>query len=358
MDAPPVQYATTSDGYNIAYAVAGRGIPLVILPGTFYHVHFAWELPGLDQWLQALASHYQVILMDIRGAGMSSRNVQDDHVFSHYQRDLEAVINKLGLRDFLLFGASLGVDIVVDYTLMNPEKVKGLILGTSGDARSMSFFRVLPLEDWDLFLRSVVPHDRSPDEAKRIVELTNQASDQHNYMLRWRAFDAVGDLAPRLRSLTTPTLVLHSRSYMNTPVEEGMKKAQLTGGRLVLVDGTDAWGDGEQTVRAIDAFVRGLPQQPTSGSVPALTATSNGDGARLEATSESQLTVRELHVLRLISTGKSNREIADSLTLSVRTVERHIANLYDKIGVHTKAQATDYAHRHGLASTIPSGPHP
>ena len=67
MDAPPVQYVTTSDGFSIAYTVAGSGTPLVVLPGTFYHVQYAWEFPGLGQWLQALAMNYQVILMDIRG---------------------------------------------------------------------------------------------------------------------------------------------------------------------------------------------------------------------------------------------------------------------------------------------------
>jgi len=322
MDAPPVQYVTTSDGYSVAYAVAGSGTPMVVLPGTFYHVQYAWEFPGLDQWLHTLASHYQVILMDIRGTGMSSRDVQDDHVLGHYQRDLEAVIEKLKLRRFLLFGASRGVDIVVDYTLVNHRKVIGLILGTSGDARSQSFFRVLPLEDWDLFVHSLVPPDRSPVEAQRMVNLTKQASDQRNYMLRWRALEAAGDLEPRLRRLRTPTLVLHSRNYMNTPPEEGMKKAQLTGGRMVLVDGSDAWGDGEQTLRAMQAFVKEL--QPP------------------DALGEARLSTREEEVLRLIASGRSNQEIADALVISLNTVRRHVSNVYNKIGVSSRTQAILY----------------
>jgi DNA-binding NarL/FixJ family response regulator len=60
------------------------------------------------------------------------------------------------------------------------------------------------------------------------------------------------------------------------------------------------------------------------------------------------LTARELEVLRLIVQGLSNRDIADRLVLSVRTVERHIANLYAKVGARTKAQATAYALRHSL----------
>jgi DNA-binding NarL/FixJ family response regulator len=61
------------------------------------------------------------------------------------------------------------------------------------------------------------------------------------------------------------------------------------------------------------------------------------------------LTPREAEVLRLIARGCSNQQIADELVLSVRTVERHITNLYAKIGAHGKADATAYALRHGLA---------
>ena len=60
------------------------------------------------------------------------------------------------------------------------------------------------------------------------------------------------------------------------------------------------------------------------------------------------LTAREREVLRLIAAGHTNREIAGALTLSVRTVERHINNLYAKIGARGKADATAYAFRHGL----------
>ena len=53
-------------------------------------------------------------------------------------------------------------------------------------------------------------------------------------------------------------------------------------------------------------------------------------------------------MLRLIAAGRTNTEIADELTLSVRTVARHITNIYTKIGARNKVEATDYASRHGL----------
>jgi non-specific serine/threonine protein kinase len=60
------------------------------------------------------------------------------------------------------------------------------------------------------------------------------------------------------------------------------------------------------------------------------------------------LSPRELEVLRLIAAGKSNREIAEALFLSLRTVERHIANIYLKIDVHNRAEAAAYAQRRRL----------
>jgi DNA-binding NarL/FixJ family response regulator len=65
----------------------------------------------------------------------------------------------------------------------------------------------------------------------------------------------------------------------------------------------------------------------------------------------ADLTPREVDVLRLIAVGKSNQEIAAILVLSVRTVERHICNIYAKIGVSgtvARASATAYALHHGL----------
>ena len=60
------------------------------------------------------------------------------------------------------------------------------------------------------------------------------------------------------------------------------------------------------------------------------------------------LTQREVEVLRLIAAGNSNREIAAGLVVSVRTVERHITNIYGKIGARGKADATSYALKHSL----------
>ncbi|MCH9011025.1 MAG: hypothetical protein IIC21_10405, partial [Chloroflexi bacterium] len=60
------------------------------------------------------------------------------------------------------------------------------------------------------------------------------------------------------------------------------------------------------------------------------------------------LTEREVEVLRLVAAGKTNREIASELVLSVRTVERHISNIYAKTSSGGRAEATAFAFTHGL----------
>jgi DNA-binding NarL/FixJ family response regulator len=60
------------------------------------------------------------------------------------------------------------------------------------------------------------------------------------------------------------------------------------------------------------------------------------------------LSRREAEVLGLLAAGQSNREIARALCLSPRTVQRHVANLYPKIGAHNRAEATAFALHNGL----------
>jgi DNA-binding NarL/FixJ family response regulator len=67
-----------------------------------------------------------------------------------------------------------------------------------------------------------------------------------------------------------------------------------------------------------------------------------------EAPLASDLTKRELEVLRLLSEGLSQKEIASSLVISSKTVAAHIQHILGKLGVHSRAQAVAHAYRRGL----------
>jgi DNA-binding CsgD family transcriptional regulator len=60
------------------------------------------------------------------------------------------------------------------------------------------------------------------------------------------------------------------------------------------------------------------------------------------------LTARELEVLRLVAAGHTNQDIADALCLSIKTVARHLENIFAKLGVCTRTAATAFAYNHGL----------
>lgn len=68
-----------------------------------------------------------------------------------------------------------------------------------------------------------------------------------------------------------------------------------------------------------------------------------------ERRTDDVLTDREVEVLRLVAAGDTNREIARELYLSEKTVERHLSNIFGKLGLSTRSAATAFAFRHGLA---------
>src|SRR2546423_891556 len=103
MEAPPVQYATTPDGFSIAYGVSGAGAPLVFLPLTFSHVQLFWDDDTfLSQWLHGLAKRFRLVQYDGRGQGLSKRGLPEGHNGSHELLDLEAVIARLNLDRVIL----------------------------------------------------------------------------------------------------------------------------------------------------------------------------------------------------------------------------------------------------------------
>ncbi|HEU5148397.1 MAG TPA: response regulator transcription factor [Chryseosolibacter sp.] len=79
------------------------------------------------------------------------------------------------------------------------------------------------------------------------------------------------------------------------------------------------------------------------------------DVARIDEAFKSQvrkstngLTLREKQVLQLIAEGRSNKSIADKLFISERTVERHVSNIFSKLDVASRSEATAHAYKHNL----------
>jgi predicted ATPase/DNA-binding CsgD family transcriptional regulator len=103
---------------------------------------------------------------------------------------------------------------------------------------------------------------------------------------------------------------------------------------------------GLERFEAIRAVVRA--GGPEIGIAEALALTRGGVAPSDLPPSRLGLTQRELEILQLMASGKSNREIADALFISPGTVKVHVTHVLAKLDLPSRSAATDFAHRHGL----------
>jgi pimeloyl-ACP methyl ester carboxylesterase len=104
MTAPPTQFVTTPDGYNIAYAVSGSGTPFLLTPAAYNHIQLAWERPSRREWLEGLSQRFRLVQLDFRGQGMSTRGLPASFTIADYVTDVETLVDHLQLDQFVLFG--------------------------------------------------------------------------------------------------------------------------------------------------------------------------------------------------------------------------------------------------------------
>jgi DNA-binding CsgD family transcriptional regulator len=110
--------------------------------------------------------------------------------------------------------------------------------------------------------------------------------------------------------------------------------------RVLVGRALRALGDVDEATAAFEAAHETFGKL---GAGPALAELAELAGHRAGA-----LTDREVEVLRLVSTGLTNRGIAARLSLSDKTVARHVSNIFGKLGLSSRAAATAYAYEHGL----------
>jgi len=107
-----------------------------------------------------------------------------------------------------------------------------------------------------------------------------------------------------------------------------------------------ALGDDDSAAMELDACARVYAQLGAATDLARLEATS----AAATSTTSGVLTAREVEVLQLVATGKTNRAIAEALGISEKTVARHVSNMFMKLGLSSRAAATAYAYQHDLTA--------
>lgn len=91
-------------------------------------------------------------------------------------------------------------------------------------------------------------------------------------------------------------------------------------------------------------------EAPDNASIAPVELPERTDTAVVTKPPSHGLTPREVDVLVLVASGLTNRQIATQVYLSVGTIERHLVNLYRKIGVRRRTEATAFAIGHGLVA--------
>jgi len=343
MDAPPVQYVKTSDGYDIAYAVCGEGIPVIRVPQMWSHFSLQWSSGIFDSEFRQWSEHFKMVLFDSRGQGLSTRGLDESTSLTDYERDIDAIVSKLGLERFILLGISYKGKVAVRYAIAHPERVIALVLFSYQDAffqsPSVESYRDVARTDWDLFTR-MVPRLSWPEQDPSVVQSVNRAAITQPDFLRQNAAMAAepGDTA--LAKLQVPTLLLAPRRESRPMSAEDQARraaAIIPNARLVLFD--DVRGGmstlDETTppaILAVEQFLQGIA----------------ADDALSIAHPSSNLSERELEVLRLLAAGKSNPEIAKELFITRNTVQNHVGSILIKTNLNNRAQAAVYARDHGI----------
>jgi DNA-binding CsgD family transcriptional regulator/pimeloyl-ACP methyl ester carboxylesterase len=330
---PPVQYTRTADGMNIAFIEAGEGAPVLILPFHSSHVGRRWAFQGLG-WTRGLAETNRMITYDTRGQGLSTRNLKTTPTLHDYRCDMEAVMKAGGIEHSVLVAYGGFAHVAVAYAVEHPERVDALVLICTCESFSAyphTAMTAIAEENWDLFADLMMA--RVEDSFRKdAIAFFKACAEPADYVQLIRAFSE-SDVGHLLDQLQLPVLMLHSLDQHWLSVEEGAKfAAKVDGARLVFLDG-DQEPNQAEGVRVIRSFLADLGLGGTRPESPRYEALRRG------------LTGRQLEILTLLGSGRTNREIAEELVLSERTVERHVADVYGKLGARNRAEAVAFALR-------------
>ena len=351
---PRISYARSADGVSLAFTVTGDGPALVFVPWVpFSNLRMEWQNTFLRGIFERLAQRLTLIHYDGRGTGHSQRDVTDlspDAMVA----DLEAVADRAGAAQVSLLGQYNSCPHAIAYAARHPERVKRMALfgGSARGWNAMSAKQTQALlslieQDWDVFADTAAHQwlGWSAGETGRATADAIRGAVTPRVARATLQAASAADVTEELPDVAAPTLVLHRRDMTQIPVGVSRSLAEgLPRGRLVLLDGAQPalfTGDpGPVVTMLMDFFCDGIEpaaEPPPGGPAGGQPAPAHG------------LSRREQEVLRLLAAGESNREIARRLGLSPHTIERHVANLYRKIGARGRADATAYALRSGLA---------
>ncbi|HEY8550132.1 MAG TPA: alpha/beta fold hydrolase [Vicinamibacterales bacterium] len=346
-----VRYATMSDGTRLAWAETGAGQTIVKAANWLTHLDYEWESPVWRHWLELFSSFARFVRYDERGCGMSEWN-DTPLSLEGWAADLGAIVDAADPEGPVsLLGISQGAATCIQYALRHPERVARMVLyggyargsarrGTPDAYRAFRAMVDLAHVAWERSnpaFRQVFTSRFIPDGTAEQLQWFNDLclkTATGPIVAKLLEARAEVDISGSLAGVRVPTLVLHARDDEVIPVSEGRIIAsgipgaefvELDSRNHILLEHEPAW---QRFRAAVLAFL----QPEAAAAAPVFAA----------------LSARERQVLALMTDGLSNTEIAERLAISEKTVRNHASNLFDKLGVWSRAQAIVFARDHGF----------
>jgi DNA-binding NarL/FixJ family response regulator len=332
MEAPDIRYTTAKDGTRIAYGLyPGHGAPVLTAapPGemNFARLH---KNPAFVAMIDEELAGRRAVRFDWRGMGLSAPLTPPISV-AHQAMDLEAVCAAVGERVDLITWCMASFPAVT-VAVARPELVRSLIMAVpdyeGSDSHYASLFAIRATMD-DLDWREMIvrnDQDLPGAEAHAVAkywqrEVPLEVFDAH---LAASMAGSLAELAPRL---SIPTGVI-AGARARRQAEAVMSAIPHASYRYV--DEFHVNAESGRALRELRELVTGRAAPSANGHVPAA------------------ISDRECEVLAAIASGASNSEVAERLSISTRTVERHVQNIYIKLGVHNRVEAANWAREHGV----------
>lgn len=265
-----IHFARASDGVSIAYTTMGAGPALLLVNGWVSHLELDTANPASARYLEGLSDggRRRLIRFDTRGSGLSDRDVEDLSVEAR-ARDIEAVVDAMGLDKVAVYAWSMNGPPAIIYAAENPGKVSHLIL--YGTFASQKHTEREPLghalvdlirAEWRIGSRAIVEFEY-PGADKEVADLINtyqrsaSSGEVAAAMLEEALFRV--DVREYLPKLTIPTLVLHRSGDQAFPAACGRELASLLPhGHFVPLPGDvhpPFFGDTQAVLDAINEFL-------------------------------------------------------------------------------------------------------
>jgi DNA-binding winged helix-turn-helix (wHTH) protein/alpha-beta hydrolase superfamily lysophospholipase len=239
-----IRFCTTSDGVSIAYSAVGTGPYLVRVLGHFTHLEAEWDWPDLRRFWEHLAERHTVIRYDGRGIGLSDRYA-GEFTEDTRQRDLDAVLNAIGLENAVLLGISEGGWTAATYAIEHPTRITHLVLygaycrgaqarpgyDLEEDLALVTLIRKGWGRDTPAFRQVIGSQffrsDADPALFAHFNELQRLSADPDTAARYHESCHRRGDGRDLFRQLRIPVLILHSREDLAVSADEGRLLASI-----------------------------------------------------------------------------------------------------------------------------------